>query len=226
MLRALNLTLCCLTFASISAPAQVADNAPPIGVQAVRALTPHLVLVSKTPVPQTGQPLATDGHWSMANQPPAQCATAPAGSGPCVHLIYAVPDAEVSCEWTILLNSDGTDVTFLDENDDAAHYFMPKLSAAALKLLIISRSLPTYPAIARAAHVQGEVKLSILVRTDGNFSAMTISGPPMLIQAAQDALRDWRFKPLMIGERASSYEAVIPFQFEPNGSSLGGTTIP
>jgi TonB family protein len=223
MLRALNLTLCCLTFASISAPAQVADNAPPIGVQAVRALTSHLALVPKTAVPKTGQQLATNGHWSMANQSPAECAGVPAGSGPCLRLIYAVPDASVSCEWVLVLSADAKDVTFLDENDDAARYFMPKLSPAAVKSLVQVRHLPVYPPIAQAARVQGDVKLPILVRPDGNFSATSPIGPPMLTQAAVDALSEWRFKPLQIGSRAVAFEAEIIFHFEGSGFPSGGT---
>jgi hypothetical protein len=117
--------------------AQIDPTAPSIGVQAVRALAPHLVLISKTPVAKTGQALPTNGHWSMANQQPAQCANLPAGSGPCVKLIYSVPDADVSCEWVVALSADGTDVTFLDENDDAARYFMPKLFATTLEPFVL-----------------------------------------------------------------------------------------
>src|SRR3569832_153118 len=105
-------TLCSLVLASSPALAQVADSPRAIGVQAVRVLGPHLVLVPNPPVPKTGQPLPTTGHWSRADQPPTQCANVPAGSGPCVRLIYSVPDAEVSCEWTVLLNAAATDLTF------------------------------------------------------------------------------------------------------------------
>lgn len=213
MYRALHYILCCFALTASSALAQVADSAQAIGVQAVQVLGPHLVLIPKTPVPKTGQPLPITGHWSVANQPPAQCASVPAGSGPCVRLVYSVPEDEVSCEWVVLLNTNATDLTFLDENDDAAHYFMPKLSTASLKPLIQSRSEATYPAIARAAHVSGDVKLSALVGADGNFSVTLLSGPPMIAPAAEDALAKWRFKPLMIGNRPSPYQAVITFQF-------------
>jgi len=115
MLRLICTTFCCLTVASSPAFTQVADSAQAIGVQAVQVLGPHLVLIPKTPVPKTGQPLPITGGWSVANQPPAQCASVPAGSGPCVRLAYSVPEAEVSCEWTVLLNAKATDLTFLDE---------------------------------------------------------------------------------------------------------------
>jgi len=215
MSRALRFTLSCLLFAAPSALAQVADNAPSIGVQAVHALTAHLVLIPKTPTPKTGQQLATDGHWSMANQPPAQCANLPAGSGPCVKLVYSVPDAAVSCEWVVALNADATDVTFLDENDDAAHYFMPKLFSAGLQHLVIKKSEPVYPPIAAAACVQGDVKIKALVGVDGKAATpVLLSGPPMLQQTSADAARSWQFKPLQIGARAVPYQAEVLFRFQ------------
>jgi len=228
MSRALSFTLCCLLFVAAPAISQVADNAPSIGVQAVHALTPHLILIPNTPVPKTGQPLPTNGHWSMANQPPAQCANLPAGSGPCVKLIYSVPDAGVSCEWVVVLNADATDVTFLDENDDAAHYFMPKLYATALKPLVLRKSLPVYPPIAGAAHVEGDVKVKIPVAADGKSSKpVVISGPPMLVQTSLDTAESyWKFKPLQIGQRTVPYEAEILFRFSYAGFSASIGSVP
>lgn len=213
MPRALHIALCCL-FVSTTAVAQVVDNAPPIGVQAVHALTSHLVLIPQTPVPKTGQPLVTNGKWSIANQPPAQCANLPAGSGPCVKLIYSVPDAGVACEWIVLLNADATDVTFLDENDDAAHYFMPRLSTAALSRLVANKSMPKYPAIAVAAHVEDDVKVYAIVGVDGKPSKVVqIGGAPMLTQAAIDACYLWQFKPLQIGDRTVPFVTMVLFHF-------------
>ncbi|HEY4009129.1 MAG TPA: energy transducer TonB [Acidobacteriaceae bacterium] len=53
---------------------------------------------------------------------------------------------------------------------------------------------PEYPAIARAAHVRGEVELAGLIEPDGHVSKITvISGPPMFIGSATDAFRKWVF---------------------------------
>ena len=214
MHRAVRLIIFCLAFAPQASSPQVADKAPSVGVQAVHALTSHIVLIPKTPVPKTGQPLVTNGKWSMANQPPAQCANLPAGTGPCVHLIYSVPDAGVACEWTVILNADATDITFLDENDDAAHYFMPRLSTAALSRLVANKSMPKYPPIAVAAHVEGDVKLYAIVGVDGKPSnVVQIGGAPMLTQAAIDACYLWQFKPLQIGDRTVPFVTMVLFHF-------------
>lgn len=55
---------------------------------------------------------------------------------------------------------------------------------------------PVYPAIARAAQVQGSVVIQILVDETGHIaSKKLISGPPMLLAAALDAVKQWQFAP-------------------------------
>jgi TonB family protein len=57
---------------------------------------------------------------------------------------------------------------------------------------------PAYPPAASAAHVQGEVKLEAEVDPDGNVaSARVISGPPLLREAAVDAVEHWHYRPYM-----------------------------
>lgn len=53
-----------------------------------------------------------------------------------------------------------------------------------------------YPAIAKAAKIQGEVVLQISVDSSGKVtSARPISGPPMLIEAAVDCVKAWKYRP-------------------------------
>lgn len=53
---------------------------------------------------------------------------------------------------------------------------------------IVKLSTATYPAMALAARVSGEVKLEVTIAPDGSASAVTVqSGPPMLRQAAVDS---------------------------------------
>jgi protein TonB len=55
-------------------------------------------------------------------------------------------------------------------------------------------SVPAYPPLARAAHVQGRVALSLTVDSTGVVSAVTItSGHPLLKGAVEAEARKWRF---------------------------------
>jgi TonB family protein len=61
---------------------------------------------------------------------------------------------------------------------------------------LISRTKPTYPPLARQARIQGVVKLEAVINKDGSVENLTVvSGHPLLIQAALDAVRHWRYKP-------------------------------
>jgi TonB family protein len=58
--------------------------------------------------------------------------------------------------------------------------------------------VPAYPAAASASHVQGEVKLSADVDRDGKVASVrVISGPPLLRDAALDAVQRWRYRPYL-----------------------------
>jgi len=60
---------------------------------------------------------------------------------------------------------------------------------------VLSRVLPAYPELARRTNVSGTVKLDALVASDGKVKATeVIGGNPILVQAAVDAVRKWRFE--------------------------------
>jgi TonB family protein len=64
-------------------------------------------------------------------------------------------------------------------------------------------SPPIYPALAKAASVQGTVKLQIRIGTDGHVKdATVISGHPLLTTAAMDAAKLYVYKPTMLNGQA------------------------
>jgi TonB family protein len=61
---------------------------------------------------------------------------------------------------------------------------------------IKTRVAPVYPELARRMSVSGKVKLEIVVTPDGRVkSTRVIGGHPILVQACQDAVKDWKFVP-------------------------------
>jgi TonB family protein len=63
---------------------------------------------------------------------------------------------------------------------------------------LVYSPVPAYPAAASASHVQGEVKLSADVDRDGKVASVrVISGPPLLRDAALDAVQRWRYRPYL-----------------------------
>ena len=65
--------------------------------------------------------------------------------------------------------------------------------------LLIKRVEPVYPAAALAARVEGSVRLSIVIGADGKVGEIqVVSGHPLLIQAATDAVRQWVYQPTLL----------------------------
>ena len=61
---------------------------------------------------------------------------------------------------------------------------------------IISQVAPQYPSLARSMKIQGKVKADVLVAPDGAVKSVEIKGGhPLLVQSAQNALREWRWEP-------------------------------
>ncbi len=74
---------------------------------------------------------------------------------------------------------------------------------------------PAYPAAAAAAHVQGEVKVQAEIDRAGNVvSARVVSGPPMLRDAAVDAIQHWRYRPWTSGGKPVPMSAVAVVEFQ------------
>ena len=78
-------------------------------------------------------------------------------------------------------------------------------SASAETLQIgqsISRTDPVYPEDAERQHIEGTVKLRAFVGKDGAVENVEVmSGPPLLASEAVKAVRQWRYKPTLLGNR-------------------------
>ncbi len=61
---------------------------------------------------------------------------------------------------------------------------------------ILVRVAPQYPNVARAMNIQGTVKADVLVAPNGSMKSVEIKGGhPLFVQAAQNALREWKWEP-------------------------------
>jgi len=73
---------------------------------------------------------------------------------------------------------------------------------------------PSYPALAQHMNVQGSVVLQALIAADGSIQNLRVlSGPAILSSAAQQAVREWRFKPVFQNGQAVETRATITVNF-------------
>jgi TonB family protein len=79
---------------------------------------------------------------------------------------------------------------------------------------LIKKMVPAYPAAAKLQGVQGTVILNGVIGTDGHFKRLEVlAGPPMLQQAAMDAVRQWIYTPYLLEDKPVEVETDINVVF-------------
>jgi TonB family protein len=74
---------------------------------------------------------------------------------------------------------------------------------------------PVYPQMARIAHIQGEVILNAVIDKQGHVASLrAVSGHPILVQAALDAVRQWAYEPYLLHGEPVEVEAAVHVLFE------------
>jgi protein TonB len=83
---------------------------------------------------------------------------------------------------------------------------------------LVNKVDPVYPRIARDARVQGSVVLAAIVSKDGAIQDLhVLSGHPMLVQSALDAVRQWRYKPYLLNGEPVEVETTVTVIFSLTG---------
>jgi protein TonB len=79
---------------------------------------------------------------------------------------------------------------------------------------LVNRVEPVYPHIAAITGVQGQVKLHAIIARDGSVQSLNaISGHPLLVRAALDAVGQWRYRPYYLNGEAVEVETFITVNF-------------
>jgi protein TonB len=80
--------------------------------------------------------------------------------------------------------------------------------------LLQSQVEPVYPMIARRARVQGRVTLHAVISAQGGIESLqVVDGHPMLVAAAIDAVKQWRYKPYMLSGQPVEVETTVFVNF-------------
>ena len=83
---------------------------------------------------------------------------------------------------------------------------------------LIYKVQPVYPTLPRAARIQGQVLLRAFISRTGTIENLqAISGHPMLIPAALDAVRQWRYRPYILNGEPVEVETQITVNFSLSG---------
>ena len=79
---------------------------------------------------------------------------------------------------------------------------------------LISQMPPVYPPEAKAARIQGVVRLTVDIGADGRVEGISpISGPPALVESAVDAVRQWVYRPVLLNGEAVAITTTVDVNY-------------
>ncbi len=101
---------------------------------------------------------------------------------------------------------------------------VPKLAPVMPKRLRVSQGVttgqlirklePKYPPLAQQARIQGQVVLNAIISKTGVVENLElVSGHPMLVPAALDAVKQWRYRPFLLNGEPVEVETTITVTF-------------
>jgi len=90
-----------------------------------------------------------------------------------------------------------------------------RISQGVTQGMVITKIEPAYPKIALAAHVTGVVQLHAIINKEGSIDELqVVKGHPLLIGAAMDAVKQWRYRPYLLNGEPVEVETYVTVTFE------------
>ncbi|MDQ1409798.1 MAG: hypothetical protein QOJ41_1533 [Acidobacteriaceae bacterium] len=82
------------------------------------------------------------------------------------------------------------------------------------KRKVKTKIAPAYPELAKRMSVGGKVKIEVVITPDGHVrSTRVVGGHPLLVQACQDAVKEWKFLP-----SSDETTQIVEFSFTSSGT--------
>jgi protein TonB len=89
-----------------------------------------------------------------------------------------------------------------------------KISESVQQAQLVSRIEPRYPFLALQTRKEGTVLLHAIISREGVITAIeVVSGSPWFVQAALDAVREWRYRPTYLNGEPVEVETSITVIF-------------
>jgi protein TonB len=88
------------------------------------------------------------------------------------------------------------------------------VTSEILAAKVLRKVIPSYPPLARQARVQGTVRLVGIIAKDGTVRDLkVVSGHPLLVKAALDAVQQWLYQPTILNKEPVEVSAPIDVIF-------------
>jgi TonB family protein len=92
-----------------------------------------------------------------------------------------------------------------------------RIGGNVLAARAISKVQPVYPTEARRQHISGTVRMHAIIAKDGSIKNLEVlAGHPSLVDAALDAVRQWRYQPTLLEGEPVEIDTTIDVTFSLN----------
>src|SRR5204863_20171 len=89
-----------------------------------------------------------------------------------------------------------------------------RVSAGVAESNLLQKVDPVYPPMAKIANISVDVALQVIIGKDGTvLNVRALNGHPILIQAAMDAVRQWKYRPYLLNEEPVEVETTVIVRF-------------
>jgi protein TonB len=90
-----------------------------------------------------------------------------------------------------------------------------KLSKAEAIGAVASKTAPEYPMVARQLKLEGTVEIEAMISEQGTVEEVkVVSGNPVLTKAASEAVKKWKFTPVLVGGKPVKAVAPLTINFK------------
>ncbi|MGA9978100.1 MAG: TonB family protein, partial [Candidatus Sulfotelmatobacter sp.] len=128
----------------------------------------------------------------------------------------SAPDAPPSMVGLAAGGSDGSLSNITAGEDDAKPVLQTlSVSQGVSQGLLLKKVQPAYPSAALRMRTEGAVKLKATIGKTGNVTEVkVVSGEPLLIQSAVDAVKQWKYKPYLLNGDPVEIQTEITINFK------------
>src|SRR5581483_569135 len=189
----------------ILAPPAPAPAAPPTGARSSRASQSNMSLMGLVAPPRIPDQIA---HIDESTAPP------PIGASE-----LGVAGSTGDSRLGTVLGATGTGGTVLPPPPPKPVSRPVTRTSNMMEGYLVHRVQPAYPPLARAARIQGPVQLRALISKQGTIGNLQVTtGHPMLVAAAVQAVRQWRYRPYILNGDPVEVETQITVNFILSGN--------
>jgi len=164
--------------------------------------------------PSSAKPPASSK--SSAPEKPAEAPlVVKGGAAPVVHTKPAAVDAPAPSIIGLTAAGSAPPPSFVTGNAAKPILQTLNVSQGVSQGLLIKKVQPQYPQGALSMHVEGSVELLATISRAGSITAVkVVSGEPILVRAATEAVKQWKYKPYLLNGQPVEIQTQITINFK------------